>query len=87
MRCPWRSSTARSFVCCRRSRDRSFAASTRATSPAPRSKSRRAERALDRYYGASEAGELEATRLQARVAALEARLTDLREQDEWTIVD
>ncbi len=42
---------------------------------------RRAERALDRYYIAFELGDLDAKRFQTRVAALEARLTDLREQD------
>jgi len=42
---------------------------------------RRAERALDRYYTAFETGDLDAKRFQTRVAALETRLTDLREQD------
>src|SRR5437867_4465641 len=42
---------------------------------------RRAERALDRYYRAFEEGDLDAKRFQTRVAALETRLTDLREQD------
>jgi small-conductance mechanosensitive channel len=42
---------------------------------------RRAERGLDRYYSAFEAGHLEATRFEQRVSALEARLDALREQD------
>jgi site-specific DNA recombinase len=42
---------------------------------------RRAERALGRYYMAFEAGELDATRFETRVSALEARLDALREQD------
>jgi len=42
---------------------------------------RRAERALNRYYAALEAGDLDATRFEKRVSALEARLTALREQD------
>jgi site-specific DNA recombinase len=42
---------------------------------------RRAERALTRYYTAFEAGDLEATRFKTRVSALEARLDALREQD------
>ncbi|MGH3008391.1 MAG: recombinase family protein [Gaiellaceae bacterium] len=42
---------------------------------------RRAERALDRYYTGFETGDLDAKRFQTRVATLETRLTDLREQD------
>jgi site-specific DNA recombinase len=42
---------------------------------------RRADRALARYYGAFEAGDLEATRFEKRVSALETRLDGLREQD------
>jgi hypothetical protein len=42
---------------------------------------RRAERALDRYYGTFEQGDLDPKRFQTRVSALESRLTDLREQD------
>jgi site-specific DNA recombinase len=42
---------------------------------------RRAERALGRYYTAFEAGNLDATRFETRVSALEARLDALREQD------
>jgi site-specific DNA recombinase len=43
--------------------------------------SRRGERALDRYYVAFEAGDLDAKRFQTRVAALETRVADLRGQD------
>jgi site-specific DNA recombinase len=42
---------------------------------------RRAERALARYYTAFEAGNLDVTRFEMRVSALEARLDALREQD------
>jgi chromosome segregation ATPase len=42
---------------------------------------RRAERALTRYYTAFETGNLDATRFEKRVSALEARLDALREQD------
>ena len=42
---------------------------------------RRAERALDRYYAAFEAGDLDAKRFQTRTVALETRLADLHEQD------
>jgi hypothetical protein len=42
---------------------------------------RRSERALDRYYAAFETGELDRKRFEARVAAIEARLDALREQD------
>jgi site-specific DNA recombinase len=42
---------------------------------------RRGERALDRYYQAFENGDLDASRLQTRLAELEARLESLREQD------
>jgi site-specific DNA recombinase len=42
---------------------------------------RRAERALARYYTAFEAGDLDTKRFEARVAALETRLDALREQD------
>jgi site-specific DNA recombinase len=42
---------------------------------------RRNERAIDRYYTAFETGDLDARRFQTRIAALETRLTDLREQD------
>ena len=42
---------------------------------------RRAERALARYYTAFEAGDLDATRFETRVSTLEARLDALREQD------
>ena len=42
---------------------------------------RRAERALVRYYAGFEAGELDPKRFEARVSALEARLDVLREQD------
>jgi site-specific DNA recombinase len=42
---------------------------------------RRAERALVRYYAGFEAGDLDAKRFEARVSALEARLDALREQD------
>jgi site-specific DNA recombinase len=42
---------------------------------------RRAERALTRYYTAFEAGDLDATRFEKRVSALETRLDALREQD------
>jgi len=41
----------------------------------------RAERALARYYMAFEAGDLDTTRFEARVSALETRLAALREQD------
>jgi site-specific DNA recombinase len=39
------------------------------------------ERALGRYYTAFESGELDASRFEMRVSALEARLDTLREQD------
>jgi site-specific DNA recombinase len=42
---------------------------------------RRAERALARYYAAFEAGDLTTKRFEARVSALETRLDALREQD------
>jgi site-specific DNA recombinase len=42
---------------------------------------RRAERALARYYAAFEDGELDASRFEKRVSALEARLDVIREQD------
>jgi site-specific DNA recombinase len=42
---------------------------------------RRAERALARYYAAFEAGDLNTKRFEARVSALETRLDALREQD------
>lgn len=42
---------------------------------------RRAERALARYYAAFEAGDLDKKRFEARVSALETRLDALREQD------
>ena len=42
---------------------------------------RRAERALTRYYTAFEAGDLDATRFEKRVSALETRLDALREHD------
>jgi site-specific DNA recombinase len=42
---------------------------------------RRAERALARYYAAFEAGDLDTKRFEARVSALETRLDALREQD------
>jgi site-specific DNA recombinase len=42
---------------------------------------RRAERALVRYYAGFEAGDLDAKRFEARVSALEARFDALREQD------
>jgi site-specific DNA recombinase len=42
---------------------------------------RRAERALARYYAAFESGDLDTTRFEARVPALETRLDALREQD------
>jgi site-specific DNA recombinase len=42
---------------------------------------RRAERALARYYTAFEAGNLDAKRFETRVSALEGRLDALREQD------
>jgi exonuclease VII small subunit len=42
---------------------------------------RRGERALDRYYQAFENGDLDAGRLQTRLAELEARLASLRDQD------
>jgi hypothetical protein len=41
---------------------------------------RRGERALDRYYQAFENGDLDAGRLQTRLAELEARLASLRDQ-------
>ena len=41
----------------------------------------RAERTLNRYYTAFEAGHLDATRFETRVSALETRLDALREQD------
>jgi site-specific DNA recombinase len=43
---------------------------------------RRTERALDRYYASFEAGDLDASRFETRVSALEARLVALREQDD-----
>jgi site-specific DNA recombinase len=42
---------------------------------------RRAERAIARYYTAFENGDLDATRFEKRVSALETRLDALREQD------
>jgi hypothetical protein len=42
---------------------------------------RRAERALVRYYTAFEAGNIDAARFEKRVCALETRLDALREQD------
>jgi hypothetical protein len=42
---------------------------------------RRAERALARYYAAFESGDLDTKRFEARVSALETRLDALREQD------
>lgn len=39
---------------------------------------RRGERALDRYYQAFENGDLDAARLQTRLAELEVRLESLR---------
>jgi site-specific DNA recombinase len=42
---------------------------------------RRGERALDRYYQAFENGDLDAGRLQTRLAELEARLESLRDRD------